>query len=135
MIPRRAARATRGLEKGDSCEGSKSLAIVHTVVHTVPAHPPIGHRKAAKGVAGTGQCFWAVALVRKTLRSTNEAVFRRWSPTAAGGEETCVVKVLIIDDEPDVLLLCRVNFEFAGHEVFEAGASPRKRNPTWSSST
>jgi len=31
------------------------------------------------------------------------------------------VKVLIIDDEPDVLLLCRVNFEFAGHEVLEAG--------------
>jgi DNA-binding response OmpR family regulator len=30
------------------------------------------------------------------------------------------VKVLIIDDEPDVLLLCRVNFEFAGHEVLEA---------------
>lgn len=31
------------------------------------------------------------------------------------------MKVLIIDDEPDVLLLCRVNFEFAGHEVIEAG--------------
>jgi DNA-binding response OmpR family regulator len=25
----------------------------------------------------------------------------------------------VIDDEPDVLLLCRVNLEFAGHEVIE----------------
>lgn len=31
------------------------------------------------------------------------------------------VRVLVIDDEPDVLLLCRVNLEYAGHEVFEAG--------------
>ena len=30
------------------------------------------------------------------------------------------MKVLLIDDEPDVLLLCRVNLEFAGHEVLEA---------------
>jgi len=30
------------------------------------------------------------------------------------------VRILVIDDEPDVLLLCRVNFEFAGHEVLEA---------------
>jgi len=30
------------------------------------------------------------------------------------------MRVLVIDDEPDVLLLCRVNFEFAGHEVLEA---------------
>lgn len=30
------------------------------------------------------------------------------------------MRVLIVDDEPDVLLLCRVNFEFAGHEVLEA---------------
>jgi len=30
------------------------------------------------------------------------------------------VRVLVIDDEPDVLLLCKVNFEFAGHEVLEA---------------
>jgi len=29
------------------------------------------------------------------------------------------MRVLVIDDEPDVLLLCRVNFEFAGHEVLE----------------
>ncbi len=27
------------------------------------------------------------------------------------------MRVLVIDDEPDVLLLCRVNLEFAGHEV------------------
>lgn len=30
------------------------------------------------------------------------------------------MRVLIIDDEPDVLLLCRVNLEFAGHTVIEA---------------
>jgi DNA-binding response OmpR family regulator len=30
------------------------------------------------------------------------------------------VRVLVIDDEPDVLLLCRVNLEFAGHEVVGA---------------
>ena len=30
------------------------------------------------------------------------------------------LRVLLIDDEPDVLLLCRVNLEFAGHEVLEA---------------
>lgn len=30
------------------------------------------------------------------------------------------MRVLVVDDEPDVLLLCRVNFEFAGHEVIEA---------------
>ena len=30
------------------------------------------------------------------------------------------VRVLVIDDEPDILLLCRVNLGFAGHEVLEA---------------
>ena len=30
------------------------------------------------------------------------------------------MRVLIIDDEPDVLLLCRVNLQYAGHEVLEA---------------
>jgi DNA-binding response OmpR family regulator len=29
-------------------------------------------------------------------------------------------RVLVIDDEPDVLLLCRVNLRHAGHEVLEA---------------
>lgn len=29
-------------------------------------------------------------------------------------------RVLIVDDEPDVLLLCRVNLEFEGYEVLEA---------------
>ena len=31
-----------------------------------------------------------------------------------------MVRVLVIDDEPDVLLLCRVNLQHAGHEVLEA---------------
>jgi two-component system OmpR family response regulator len=30
------------------------------------------------------------------------------------------VRILVIDDEPDVLLLCRVNLEYEGHEVLEA---------------
>ena len=30
------------------------------------------------------------------------------------------MKILVIDDEPDVLLLCRVNLEFAGHDVIDA---------------
>ncbi|HEY7667870.1 MAG TPA: response regulator [Actinomycetota bacterium] len=32
-----------------------------------------------------------------------------------------MARVLVVDDEPDVLLLCRVNLQHAGHEVFEAG--------------
>lgn len=35
------------------------------------------------------------------------------------------MRVLVIDDEPDVLLLCRVNFELAGHEVLEAPSGER----------
>ena len=31
-----------------------------------------------------------------------------------------MAKVLVIDDEPDVLLLCRVNLEHAGHDVLVA---------------
>jgi DNA-binding response OmpR family regulator len=31
------------------------------------------------------------------------------------------MRVLVIDDEPDVLMLCRVNLDLAGHEVVEAG--------------
>jgi two-component system alkaline phosphatase synthesis response regulator PhoP len=30
------------------------------------------------------------------------------------------LRILVIDDEPDVLLLCRVNLQFDGHEVLEA---------------
>jgi DNA-binding response OmpR family regulator len=32
-----------------------------------------------------------------------------------------MARVLVVDDEPDVLLLCRVNLQHAGHEVSEAG--------------
>jgi two-component system alkaline phosphatase synthesis response regulator PhoP len=31
-----------------------------------------------------------------------------------------MARVLVIDDEPDILLLCRVNLEHAGHETIEA---------------
>lgn len=30
------------------------------------------------------------------------------------------MRVLVIDDEPDVLFLCRVNLQYAGYEVLEA---------------
>lgn len=29
-------------------------------------------------------------------------------------------KILVVDDEPDVLLLCRVNLEYQGYEIIEA---------------
>lgn len=31
------------------------------------------------------------------------------------------MKVLVVDDEPEIRDLCRVNLEFAGHEVLQAG--------------
>jgi two-component system alkaline phosphatase synthesis response regulator PhoP len=31
-----------------------------------------------------------------------------------------MARVLLIDDEPDILLFCRVNLEHAGHEAIEA---------------
>ena len=36
-----------------------------------------------------------------------------------------MARVLVVDDEPDVLLLCRVNLQHAGHEVLEAGDGER----------
>lgn len=33
------------------------------------------------------------------------------------------MRVLVIDDEPDILTLCRVNLEHAGHEVLEAATA------------
>jgi two-component system alkaline phosphatase synthesis response regulator PhoP len=40
-------------------------------------------------------------------------------------EERAMPKILVVDDEPDVILLCRVNLGFDGYEVLEAadGAS------------
>ncbi|HYU57948.1 MAG TPA: response regulator [Actinomycetota bacterium] len=35
------------------------------------------------------------------------------------------MRVLVIDDEPDVLLLCRVNLEFEGFDVLEASDGER----------
>jgi DNA-binding response OmpR family regulator len=36
-----------------------------------------------------------------------------------------MARVLVIDDEPDILLLCRVNLEHAGHEAIEATSGER----------
>jgi CheY-like chemotaxis protein len=44
-------------------------------------------------------------------------------------------RVLVVDDEPDVLLLCRLNLQQRGHELFEASEGPsalelaRERRP------
>jgi DNA-binding response OmpR family regulator len=46
-------------------------------------------------------------------------------PRCADTAEEDNVRVLVVDDEPDVLLLCRVNLEFAGHEVLEADNGER----------
>ena len=43
-----------------------------------------------------------------------------YAATSPNGRQTGHMRVLVIDDEPDVLLLCRVNLEIAGHEVVEA---------------
>ena len=39
---------------------------------------------------------------------------------AAGGDGTMVQRVLVVDDEPDVAFLCRVNLEIEGYEVLTA---------------
>jgi two-component system, OmpR family, alkaline phosphatase synthesis response regulator PhoP len=47
----------------------------------------------------------------------------RYRPTAQARQEAIMSDrrtVLVVDDEPDVLLLCRVNLEFEGYEVIEA---------------
>lgn len=36
-----------------------------------------------------------------------------------------MARVLVVDDEPDVLLLCRVNLQHSGHEVLEADDGDR----------
>lgn len=36
-----------------------------------------------------------------------------------------MVRILVIEDDPDVLLLCRVNLGFEGHEVLEAADGPQ----------
>jgi two-component system alkaline phosphatase synthesis response regulator PhoP len=44
-------------------------------------------------------------------------------------------RVLVVDDEPDVLLLCRLNLQQRGHELLEASEGPsalelaRERRP------
>ena len=39
---------------------------------------------------------------------------------AAGGDGTMVQRVLVVDDEPDVAFLCRVNLEMEGYVVLTA---------------
>lgn len=43
------------------------------------------------------------------------------------------MRILIVDDEPDVVLLCRVNLEHAGHEIAEAtdGTDALERAIAW----
>ncbi len=43
------------------------------------------------------------------------------------GERTHVRTVLVVDDEPSLRLLCRVNLELDGHVVYEAGTLTEAR--------
>jgi DNA-binding response OmpR family regulator len=38
----------------------------------------------------------------------------------ATGGHAAPARILVVDDEPSIRLLCRVNFELEGHEVLEA---------------
>jgi len=42
-----------------------------------------------------------------------------------GRQGSQMSRVLVIDDEPDVLLLCKLNLEHAGHEVIQAEEGAR----------
>src|SRR4029079_9264339 len=53
-------------------------------------------------------------------RSTARGGGRRGAPT--GGD--CVTRVLVIDDEAPIRLLCRVNLEAEGMDVLEASDGP-----------
>ena len=55
-----------------------------------------------------------------------EVVQMPWGqmPWGRSGEEP-MARVLVIDDEPDVLLLCRVNLQHVGHDVYEASDGER----------
>lgn len=54
--------------------------------------------------------------MRRARKSTHFAN-RGYSPKVAGGSTT----VLVVDDDPSLRLLCRVNLELEGHRVVEAG--------------
>jgi DNA-binding response OmpR family regulator len=43
------------------------------------------------------------------------------------------MRILVVDDEPDVLMLCRVNLQHAGHEIAEAadGAAALATAAAW----
>jgi DNA-binding response OmpR family regulator len=40
----------------------------------------------------------------------------------SSGRAALPAKILVVDDEPSIRLLCRVNLELDGHEVLEAGS-------------
>lgn len=42
-------------------------------------------------------------------------------------EGHAATRVLVVDDEPSIRLLCRVNLELDGHEVLEASSLPTAR--------
>jgi DNA-binding NtrC family response regulator len=43
------------------------------------------------------------------------------------GGQAAPSRVLVVDDEPAIRLLCRVNLELDGYEVVEAGSLPEAR--------
>jgi DNA-binding NtrC family response regulator len=48
------------------------------------------------------------------------AVLVRLAPMRDTGGHAAPARILVVDDEPSIRLLCRVNFELDGHEVLEA---------------
>jgi DNA-binding NtrC family response regulator len=53
----------------------------------------------------------------RRARKSRHFAKRGYSPNVAGGSTT----VLVVDDDPSLRLLCRVNLELEGHRVVEAG--------------
>jgi DNA-binding NtrC family response regulator len=52
----------------------------------------------------------------------------RLAPMGDPGGHASTTRVLVVDDEPSIRLLCRVNLELDGHEVVEASSLATARD-------
>ena len=94
--PHRATRATKGCPRSRLRSSSKA--------------GPLWHRSVHRGGVGGDSA------PQKATSSTEPRV----RPIPTTRTRRLPLRILVIDDEPDVLLLCRVNLQFDGHEVLEA---------------